>query len=148
MLSVTQVGDPEPTVRRVGRRHEKALLPGDAPDLAVDPPGLVPLVLARDNLVRKNVRRTSRRRLRQSVAWMAQQLMEAEVSGKIGAELGERSLERITHRNGYRPRVWDTRVGSIGLAIPKLRTGSYFPSFLEPAGGPSRPWSPSSKRPT
>jgi putative transposase len=70
--------------------------------------------------------------LRESVAWMARELMEAEVASKIGAELGERSLERITHRNGYRSRDWDTRVGSIELAIPRLRTGSYFPSFLEP----------------
>src|SRR5829696_2980239 len=67
-----------------------------------------------------------------SVAWMARELMEADVSAKIGAELGERSPERLTHRNGYRPREWDTRVGSIELAIPKLRHGSYFPSFLEP----------------
>src|SRR5829696_1631504 len=67
-----------------------------------------------------------------SVAWMARELMEAEVSEKIGAELGERSPERLTHRNGYRPREWDTRVGSIELAIPRLRQGSYFPSFLEP----------------
>jgi putative transposase len=58
--------------------------------------------------------------------------MEAEVAAKIGAGLGERSPERTTHRNGYRPREWDTRVGSIELAIPKLRQGSYFPSFLEP----------------
>jgi putative transposase len=63
---------------------------------------------------------------------MARELMEADVSARIGAELGERSLERSTHRNGYRPRQWDTRVGSIELAIPKLRQGSYFPSFLEP----------------
>ena len=70
--------------------------------------------------------------LRESVAWMAHQLMEAEVSAKVGAELGERSLERTTHRNGYRSRDWDTRVGSIELAIPRLRTGSYFPSLLEP----------------
>ena len=70
--------------------------------------------------------------LRESVAWMAAQLMDAEVAGRIGAELGERSPERTTHRNGYRPRTWDTRVGEIELAIPKLRTGSYFPSFLEP----------------
>jgi putative transposase len=67
-----------------------------------------------------------------SVAWMARELMEADVSAKIGAELGERSLERTTHRNGYRSREWDTRVGSIELAIPKLRQGSWFPSFLEP----------------
>ena len=70
--------------------------------------------------------------LRESVAWMARELMEADVSAQIGAELGERSLERITQRNGYRSRDWDTRVGSIELAIPKLRQGSYFPSFLEP----------------
>jgi hypothetical protein len=70
--------------------------------------------------------------LRESVAWMARELMEAEVSAKVGAELGERSLERTTHRNGYRSRDWDTRVGSIELSIPRLRTGSYFPSFLEP----------------
>ena len=61
--------------------------------------------------------------LLESVAWMARELMEADVSGKIGAELGERSLERTTHRNGYRPRQWDTRVGSIGLAIPKAAPG-------------------------
>ena len=70
--------------------------------------------------------------LRESVAWMARELMEADVSAQIGAELGERSLERITQRNRYRSRDWDTRVGSIELAIPKLRQGSYFGSFLEP----------------
>jgi putative transposase len=70
--------------------------------------------------------------LRESVAWMAAQLMEADVSGQIGAELGERTPDRVTHRNGYRSREWDTRVGSIQLAIPRLRQGSYFPSFLEP----------------
>src|SRR5919197_4129152 len=60
-------------------------------------------------------------------------IMEAEVSAQVGAELGERAPEeRSTHRNGYRPRRWDTRVGEIELAIPKLRQGSYFPSFLEP----------------
>jgi putative transposase len=68
----------------------------------------------------------------ESVAWMAHQLMEAEVAAKIGAELGERSPDRLAQRNGYRPREWDTRVGSLELAIPRLRTGSYFPSFLEP----------------
>jgi transposase-like protein len=58
--------------------------------------------------------------LRESVAWMATQLMDAEVAAKIGAELGERNPERTTHRNGYRPRAWETRVGEIELAIPKL----------------------------
>jgi putative transposase len=70
--------------------------------------------------------------LRESVAWMAEQLMDAEVAAQIGAEHGERSMERVTHRNGYRPRVWDTRVGEVELAIPRLRQGSYFPGFLEP----------------
>src|SRR5918995_240026 len=61
------------------------------------------------------------------------QLMEGEVSTQIGAELGERPPEdRMTHRNGYRPREWQTRAGTIELQIPKLRRGSYFPSFLEP----------------
>src|SRR5215207_1727462 len=70
--------------------------------------------------------------LRDSAAWMAAELMEAEVAAQIGAELGERTSERLTHRNGYRPRRWDTRVGELQLAIPRLRQGSYFPSFLEP----------------
>jgi putative transposase len=66
------------------------------------------------------------------VAWIVAELMEAEVAAKIGAELGERTPERLTQRNGYRPRSWDTRVGGLELRIPRLRTGSYFPSFLEP----------------
>jgi putative transposase len=71
--------------------------------------------------------------LRESVALVVREIMEAEVAGQIGAELGERVPdERVTQRNGYRPRRWDTRVGEIELAIPKLRSGSYFPSFLEP----------------
>jgi putative transposase len=70
--------------------------------------------------------------VRESVAWMVTQLMDAEVAAQIGAEHGERAPERLTHRNGYRPRVWDTRVGEVELAIPRLRQGSYFPSFLEP----------------
>jgi putative transposase len=70
--------------------------------------------------------------LRESVAWMAARLMEAEVTARTGAELGELTPDRLTHRNGYRPRAWDTRVGELELAIPRLRTGSYFPSVLEP----------------
>jgi len=59
--------------------------------------------------------------------------MEAEISAQIGAGRGERSVERTTHRNGYRPRLWETRVGEIELAIPRARSGpAYFPSFLEP----------------
>jgi putative transposase len=70
--------------------------------------------------------------LRESLHWMVEQLMEVEVSELIGAERGERTPDRATHRNGYRPRRWDTRAGEIELQIPKLRRGSYFPSFLEP----------------
>jgi putative transposase len=70
--------------------------------------------------------------LRQAVVWLAEELMEAEVSQAAGAGYGERNPERAARRNGYRQRAWDTRVGSIELAIPRLRQGSYFPSFLEP----------------
>jgi putative transposase len=71
--------------------------------------------------------------LREAVATVAAQLMEAEIAGEIGAARGEVSLERSTHRNGYRPRSWDTRVGEIELQIPRKRSGeAYFPSFLEP----------------
>jgi putative transposase len=58
--------------------------------------------------------------------------VEAEVSELIGAERGERTLERLTHRNGYRARAWQARAGELELAIPKLRRCSYFPFFLEP----------------
>jgi transposase-like protein len=70
--------------------------------------------------------------LHESLRWMVEQLMEVEVSELIGAEHGERTPDRATHRNGYRPRRWDTRAGELELRIPKLRQGSYFPSFLEP----------------
>ena len=61
-----------------------------------------------------------------------QLIMEADVDGLIGAGWHERSGERATWRNGYRDRSLDTRVGTLNLKIPKLRTGSYFPGFLEP----------------
>ena len=71
--------------------------------------------------------------VRGAVAVVASELMEAEISKEIGAGLGEISAERVTHRNGYRPRLWETRVGEIELAVPRKRDGSsYFPSFLEP----------------
>ena len=71
--------------------------------------------------------------LRDSLRWVCQQLMEAEVSELVGAARGERAPEeRLTHRNGYRARPWATRAGEIELAIPKIRRGSYFPSFIEP----------------
>src|SRR5215218_8622566 len=71
--------------------------------------------------------------LRAAVEAVCAELMEAEVSTQIGAERGERRPDdRMTHRNGYRAREWQTRAGTLELQIPKLRRGSYFPSFLEP----------------
>src|SRR6059058_867554 len=71
--------------------------------------------------------------IREAVKAVCAELMELEVSELIGAERGERRpQDRATHRNGYRPRRWDTRAGEIELQIPKIRQGSYFPSFLEP----------------
>jgi putative transposase len=58
-------------------------------------------------------------------------LMEAEVSAKVGAEPYERTSERVTQRNGYRDRRWDTRLGTLALKIPKVREGGYVPSFIE-----------------
>ncbi|MEA2492767.1 MAG: putative transposase [Thermoleophilaceae bacterium] len=70
--------------------------------------------------------------IRESVRAVVQELMEAEISELIGAQHGERTEDRATHRNGYRARRWDTRAGEIELQIPKIRQGSYFPSFLQP----------------
>ena len=70
--------------------------------------------------------------LREMVGFAAQRLMELEVESLTGATHGERSPERINHRNGYRDRDWETRAGTVELRIPKLRKGSYFPAFLEP----------------
>lgn len=68
--------------------------------------------------------------LREMVAEFAQRLMSAEVDALVGAGWGEVSPDRTNHRNGYRQRPFDTRVGTIDLAIPKLRRGSYFPDWL------------------
>ncbi len=70
--------------------------------------------------------------LREALASLLQALMEAEVTTQAGAAYGERSPARLSQRNGYRERPWDTRVGTLELAIPRLRTGSYYPAFLEP----------------
>ncbi|HEX9596958.1 MAG TPA: IS256 family transposase [Anaerolineales bacterium] len=70
--------------------------------------------------------------LREAVRVMTQALIEMEVSEQIGARRYERSEARATYRNGYRERVWETRVGAVPLRIPKLRDGSFFPSLLEP----------------
>jgi putative transposase len=70
--------------------------------------------------------------LREMIQYVAQRLMDLDVETLCGAAYGERSAERANSRNGYRERVWETRAGAVDLKLPKLRTGSYFPSFLEP----------------
>lgn len=70
--------------------------------------------------------------LREGVRRFVREVMAEEVTALVGAEAYERSDARTAQRNGYRHRDWDTRVGTIDLAIPKLRTGSYFPTFLDP----------------
>jgi putative transposase len=70
--------------------------------------------------------------LREMIGFTAQRLMELEVETLTGAAHSSRSADRLTHRNGYRSREWDTRAGTVELHIPKIRKGSYFPGFLEP----------------
>jgi formylglycine-generating enzyme required for sulfatase activity len=70
--------------------------------------------------------------LREGIRVLSQALMESEVADLIGADRHERTPDRTGHRNGYRMRTWDTRVGTIELAIPKVRPGTYFPSLLQP----------------
>jgi transposase-like protein len=71
--------------------------------------------------------------LREMIGFSAQRLMELEVESLTGAPLNARVPgERLTQRNGYRDRDWETRCGSVELRIPKLRQGAYFPGFLEP----------------
>ena len=70
--------------------------------------------------------------LREGIRVLSQALMETEVAGLIGAERHERTGERTAYRNGSRTRTWDTRMGTIELAIPKVRPGTYFPSLLQP----------------
>ena len=70
--------------------------------------------------------------LREMMTFVVNRMMDFEVESLTGAAHGERSAERTNHRNGYRERPWETRAGTIPVAIPKLRKSSYFPSFLEP----------------
>ena len=68
--------------------------------------------------------------LQEIVASLANAMMSAQADQACGAGYGERSDQRVNRRNGYRARQWDTRVGSVELAVPKLREGSYFPDWL------------------
>ncbi|GEC10237.1 hypothetical protein SSP24_78920 [Streptomyces spinoverrucosus] len=89
-------------------------------------PDSLPLhALAEDNLAA-----ASPGLLRAMVKTFADALMSAEADALCNAEYGQVSDERVNHRNGYRPREWDTRAGTVELAIPKLRSGSYFPHWL------------------
>lgn len=81
-------------------------------------------------ILRKHLEGAGSDQLREMVQMFAEALMSAEADGLCGASYGERSADRVNQRNGYRTRRWDTRVGSIELAIPKLRSGSYFPDWL------------------
>jgi transposase-like protein len=83
-----------------------------------------------ESWLRKRLEQASPDLLRAMVQDFAEALMGAEADALCGARYGERSSERVNIRNGYRERVWDTRVGTVELAIPKLRQGSYFPDWL------------------
>ena len=69
--------------------------------------------------------------LREMIKGFAQRMMDADLEVRCNAGYGEVTSERVNSRNGYRRREWDTRAGTVELAIPKLREGSYFPAFLE-----------------
>jgi len=80
--------------------------------------------------LRKSLEESSPDLLRSLLQAVVEQLMSAEADSRCGAGYGERSAERVNARNGYRVRPWETRLGEIDLAIPKLRRGSYFPEWL------------------
>ncbi len=88
--------------------------------------------MALAELVRKAEQQGDVDCLREGVRVLSQALMEAEVSQQLGADRYERTAERVGQRNGYREREWDTRVGTIGLQVPRVRAGGYIPSWLEP----------------
>src|ERR687884_428202 len=88
--------------------------------------------MALAELVRKAEQQGDVDFLREGVRVLSQALMEVEVAQHLGAERYERSAERRGERNGYRDRLWDTRVGTIDLRVPRVRDGSFFPSLLEP----------------
>jgi putative transposase len=69
--------------------------------------------------------------LREMIKGFAQRMMDADVEVRCNAGYGEVTPERVNSRNGYRRREWDTRAGTVELAIPKLRQGTYYPEFLE-----------------
>ena len=80
--------------------------------------------------LRKHLEAEDNDLLREMVRSFAERLMAAEVEVLCNAGYGEVSPERTNSRNGYRPRTLDTRVGTIDLAVPRLREGSYYPGWL------------------
>ena len=78
--------------------------------------------------------------LREMIREFAQRLMDADAEVCCNAGYGEVTPDRVNCRNGYRRREWDTRTGTIELAIPKLRSGSYFPWFASTAAAPRLRW--------
>jgi transposase-like protein len=84
------------------------------------------------DIIRKHAGEADVDFLRDTLQVVLRAVMDADVSRQIGAELHEHTSDRAAYRNGYRPRRWDTRAGTIDLRIPKLREGSYLPTFLEP----------------
>ena len=82
------------------------------------------------DVVRKHLEQASPDLLRELLGSVVELLMSADADAACNAAYGERSAERTNRRNGYRERTWDTRVGTIELAIPRLRSGSYFPDWL------------------
>ena len=80
--------------------------------------------------LRKQIEDADTDLLREMVKAVTEAFMSVEASAACGAAYGKPSAERVNHRNGYRERRWDTRVGTIDLAIPKLRKGTYFPEWL------------------
>ncbi len=81
-------------------------------------------------LVREHLEQASPDVLRDLLKTFVEALMSAEAQMLCGADYAEVNASRTNHRNGYRPREWDTRAGTIELAISKLRSGSYFPEWL------------------
>lgn len=91
---------------------------------------MVPINMDALEWLRKHLETDGSDVLREMIKTFAEALMSAEADGLCGAAYGQRSPERVTKRNGYRTRDFDTRAGTITLAIPKLRRGRYFPEWL------------------
>ena len=86
--------------------------------------------------------------LREMIGFAAERLMALEVEGLTGAAHGVRSPDRLTHRNGYRDRMWETRAGTIELKIRSCATALSFRAFSSRGGWPRRHSPPSSRKPT